>query len=323
MKNFLHDFLTKKPLILAPMEGINDIVFRELCLQYGADATVTEFISSEALIRDVEKSKLKIQKAPSELFLWVQIFGHSVMSMQKAAEKVVEQGGEVIDLNFGCPVKKIVSKGAGAALLKDLNQLQQIATSVIKISPVPVTAKIRLGWDENSINVFETIMRLQDSGIAAVTVHARTRSQMYSGTARWEYIAELINHPHVHVPIIGNGDIVDGPSAKKALQNTRIAGLMIGRAAIGNPFVFTQIKSYLQTHKEIEFTFEKRKQVCLSHLKQLIALEGERKGIIKFRQHMAQYFKAIPHFKETKIKLLRAESISEIEQILNNHVAII
>jgi len=316
MKNFLLDFLKNKPLILAPMEGINDIAFRELCLQFGADATVTEFISSEALVRDVEKSFNKIQKSPLDPFLWVQIFGHDVLSMQKAAEKVIEHGGEVIDLNFGCPVKKIVSKGAGAALLKELNKLEEIAKNVVKISPVPVTAKIRLGWDEGSINVEETVMRLQNAGITAVTVHARTRSQMYSGKARWEFIEQLTSNPNIQIPIIGNGDITDGPSAEKAFQRTQVAGLMIGRAAIGNPFIFYQIKHFLKHHEEKKFTFEERKNVFLYHLQKITAIKGERKGIIELRQHIAQYFKAFPHFKETKIKLLQAESVSEIEQIL-------
>ncbi|MCX7697798.1 MAG: tRNA dihydrouridine synthase DusB [Bacteroidales bacterium] len=318
MKNFLLDFLSRRPLILAPMEGINDIIFRELCMNYGCDVTVTEFISSEALIRSVEKSIQKIKKIEKEPFLWVQIFGHDASTMRKAAEKVVEFGADVIDLNFGCPVKKIVSKGAGAALLKDLNKLQGIASEVVKHVNVPVTAKIRLGWDEQSINVRDTVLRLQDAGISLVSIHARTRAQMYGGKARWEFIEQVTNDQAVKIPIIGNGDITDGQIAQKALETTRIAGLMIGRAAIGNPFIFKQIKHYFQTKQELVIPLEERKNVFLLHLQRSIELKGEKRGVLEMRRHIPHYFKGIPHFKERKVRLLQASSLEEIVHLIEN-----
>lgn len=318
MKNFLLDFLSQKPIILAPMEGINDVGFRELCMNYECDVTVTEFISSEALVRDVEKSFQKIKKIEGEPFLWVQIFGHDVSSMCKAAIKVVEKGAEVVDLNFGCPIKKIVSKGAGSALLKDLPRLQEMASEVVRHVSVPVTAKIRLGWDDHSINVRETVLRLQDAGVAAVTIHARTRAQMYGGKARWEYIEQITNNDAIKIPIIGNGDIIDGPTAQRALESTKVAGLMIGRAAIGNPFIFKQIKYYLKTNQHLSIPLEEKKQVFLKHLKRSIEIKGEKRGILEIRRHIPHYFKGLPNFKEKKVRLLQANTYLEMVNLIES-----
>lgn len=314
-------FLTEKtPLILAPMEDITDVSFRKICKNRGADVLYTEFISSDALSRHVEKSKSKLDFSENERPLAIQIFGANLDAMVEAAKIAESYKPDFIDINWGCPVKKIVQKGAGSGILKDIPKMINITEAVVNAVELPVTVKTRLGWDESNKPIVDVALRLQDVGIAALCIHGRTRSQMYSGKADWSLIREVKQHPQVNIPIIGNGDITDEISAQKRLQESGVDALMIGRAAIGNPWIFQKIKYYLETGEFLsEVSLNEKIETCLLHLKLSIKEKGERRAILEMRKHYSFYFRSISNFKQTKIQLMDSVCYGEIAEILEKY----
>lgn len=307
------------PVLLAPLEDITDSAFRRICKSFGADLVYTEFISSEALSREVEKSMNKMLFAEEERPLGIQIFGNDPEAMKKAAQLAEQSGPELIDINFGCPVRKIAMKGAGAALLKDVPLMVRITEEVVKAVKLPVTVKTRLGWDENSKNIVDIAERLQDVGISALTIHGRTRSQMYTGKADWTLIGEVKNNQRMVIPIIGNGDVTGPEIAMKMHEDYGVDAVMIGRGAIGNPWIFRETKDFI--NKGIlpqQISLEERRDTCLKHLRLTLEQKQERRAIMEFRKHYSGYFRAVPNFKQIKMKLLTAGTFTEIEDILAN-----
>lgn len=307
------------PLLLAPMEDVSDPPFRFVCKQFGADLMYTEFISSEGLIRDAIKSKQKLDIFDYEKPIGIQIFGGDEDAMEMCAKIVDATNPDLVDINFGCPVKKVVCKGAGAGVLKDINLMVKLTKAVVKGTNKPVTVKTRLGWDESSINIMEVAERLQDVGIAALTIHGRTRAQMYKGEANWEQIANVKNNPNIKIPIFGNGDI-DSPQKALAYKNKYgIDGIMIGRAAIGYPWIFNEIKAFFKNGEIIaKPSLENRIEVCETHLKKSIEWKGEKLGVLEMRNHYSNYFKGIANFKEYKTKLVTLNNSEEIIKLLND-----
>lgn len=307
------------PLLLAPMEDVSDPPFRYVCKQNGADIMFTEFISSEGLIRDAIKSRKKLDIFEYERPIGIQIFGGDEEALTLAAKIVEATQPDFLDINFGCPVKKVVCKGAGAGVLKDVRLMEKLTRSVVKAVQIPVTVKTRLGWDENSINITEVALRLQDAGIHALSIHARTRAQVYKGTANWEYIQQVKEHPSIKIPIFGNGDIDSPHKAKEYKEKYKPDGLMIGRASIGYPWIFREIKHYLNTGTLLPPpTLEERIQVCLTHFLKSIEWKGEKLGVLEMRRHYANYFKAIPHFKSIRHELVTTTDIPTIISILQS-----
>lgn len=311
--------LKNTPLFLAPMEDVTYKSFRWMCKKFGADVMYTEFISSEALVRDVKKTKLKMQLFDFDRPVAIQIYGHNVDSMVRAAQVAEEANPDFIDINFGCPMKKIIRHGAGAAFLKDLPAMQEMAAAVVKAVKLPVTAKTRLGWTESDKPIMEAAVRLQDSGVAALAIHGRTREQLYTGKADWTLIGEVKNNPKIQIPIIGNGDINSAAKAKKLLDETGVDALMIGRGAIGRPWLFNEVKHYLATGEFLPApTVEQVVEVIREQLEMNLAWkDDERSGILMLRRHFAKYFPGLPNFRELKIELLRAETASEVTRILD------
>lgn len=312
------------PLFLAPMEDVTYKSFRWMCKKFGADVMYTEFVSSEALVRDIEKTKQKMVLFDFDRPVAIQIYGHNTESMVRAAQVAEEANPDFIDINFGCPMKKIVRHGAGAALLKDLPKMQEMAAAIVKAVKVPVTAKTRLGWTATDKPVMEAAERLQDAGISALAIHGRTREQLYSGSADWTLIGEVKNNPHIKIPIIGNGDIKSALTAEQFLQQTGVDGLMIGRAAIGRPWVFREIKHYFETGELLPSpTVEEVVDVLREQIKMNLEWrDNERTGIVMMRRHFAKYFPGLWNFRELKIKLLRAETNNEVNEILDKIVEI-
>lgn len=306
------------PLLLAPMEDVSDPPFRSICKENGADLMFTEFISSEGLIRDAEKSTQKLDIYDSERPIGIQIFGDKIESMKKAASIAEAANPEIIDINYGCPVKKITCKGAGAGILLDINKMQKMTSEIVKQVKKPVTVKTRLGWDDNSIKIVEVAERLQDVGIQALTIHGRTRKQMYKGEANWEYIAEVKNNPRINIPIFGNGDINSPEKAKKYKNKYGVDGIMIGRSAIGNPWIFNEIKSYIKENKHIKKpSLNDRIETVKKHLDFSIQWKGERLGLIEMRRHYTNYFRGINNFKKHRMKLILSESKNFTLETLN------
>ena len=310
------------PLLLAPMEDVSDPPFRRLCKLHGADMLYSEFISSEGLIRDAIKSRQKLDIFDYERPVGIQIFGGDEEAMALSAKIVATVRPDLVDINFGCPVKKVVSKGAGAGVLKDIDLMVRLTKAVVRSTDLPVTVKTRLGWDESSINIEEVAERLQDVGISALTIHARTRSQMYKGHSDWSYIAKVKNNPRIHIPIFGNGDI-DSP--KKALEYRNkygVDGIMIGRAAIGYPWIFREIKHYFATGELLSPpTIADRVAAARNHLIWSVEWKGERQGVLEMRRHYANYFKGLPNFKEHRQRLVTLDSAAEIVTALEEIVA--
>jgi tRNA-dihydrouridine synthase B len=305
------------PLLLAPMEDVSDPPFRAVCKQQGADLMYTEFISSEGLIRNAIKSRQKLDVFDYERPIGIQIFGGDEESMALSAQIVDAANPDLLDINFGCPVKKVVCKGAGAGILKDLPQMVRVTTAVVKSTSLPVTVKTRLGWDENSKNVEEVAERLQDVGIQALSIHGRTRAQMYKGEADWTLIEKVKNNPRIHIPIFGNGDIDTPQKALEYKNRFGVDGIMIGRAAIGYPWIFNEIKHYLKTGEELPApTIIDRVAVCTEHLIKSIAWKGDWVGIVEMRRHYSQYFKGIEHFKEYRTRLVMANTKDEVLETL-------
>jgi tRNA-dihydrouridine synthase B len=305
------------PLLLAPMEDVSDPPFRAVCKENGADLMYTEFISSEGLIRNATKSMEKLDIYDYERPIGIQIFGDKIESMRIAAAISVEANPEIIDINYGCPVKKVACKGAGAGILLDLPKMQAMSAEIVKAVSKPVTVKTRLGWDDSTIRIVEVAKRLQDVGIQALTIHGRTRQQMYKGEADWTKIAEVKNHPDIHIPIFGNGDI-DSP--EKALEykiKYGVDGIMIGRASIGYPWIFNEIKHFLKTGEHLPPPdLEERVKVAKKHLDFSVQWKGDLKGIFEMRRHYTNYFKGIPNFKPYRTRLVESCSYEEIQSIL-------
>lgn len=307
------------PLLLAPMEDITDRPFRKICKRFGADIVYTEFISSEGLIRDADKSIKKLVIDEEERPVGIQIFGHDIESMVRAARYAEKAAPEVIDLNFGCPVKKVVKKGAGAALLKNPEFMLKMTRAIVEAVDVPVTVKTRLGWDHDSQIIDQLAEPLQETGIKALTIHGRTRSQLYKGIADWTLIGKIKQNPNIEIPIIGNGDIDSVEKAKEMLEKYNPDALMIGRAAIGNPWIFEQVKLYLEKGKLIAPpSIENRIEICLEHLLEEVKTKGERGAIIEMRKNYSGYFKGVKNFKPHKIKLMQAENIEDIYRIFED-----
>lgn len=307
------------PLLLAPMEDVSDPPFRRLCKMHGADMLYSEFISSEGLIRDAIKSRQKLDIFDYERPVGIQIFGGDEEAMALSAKIVATVNPDLVDINFGCPVKKVVSKGAGAGVLKDIDLMVRLTKAVVNSTSLPVTVKTRLGWDEQSINIEEVAERLQDVGISALTIHARTRSQMYKGHSDWSYIAKVKNNPRMHIPIFGNGDIDSPEKALEYRNKYGIDGIMIGRAAIGYPWIFNEIKHYFATGKLLPSpTIADRVEAAKNHLLWSVEWKGERQGVVEMRRHYANYFKGIPNFKEHRHKLVTLDASEEVVKALDN-----
>ena len=301
--------LPEFPLLLAPMEDVSDPPFRRLCKLHGADLMYSEFISSEGLIRDAIKSKMKLDIFDYERPVGIQIFGGDEEAMEMSSRIVDAVRPDLVDINFGCPVKKVVCKGAGAGVLKDVDLMVRLTKAVIKGTNLPVTVKTRLGWDENSINIDEVAERLQDIGVQALTVHARTRAQMYKGSADWTHIARVKNNPRITMPIFGNGDIDSPEKALEYKNKFGLDGMMIGRAAIGYPWIFNEIKHYFKTGEHLaQPTMIDRVEAARNHLTWSMDWKGERVGIVEMRRHYTNYFKGVSNFKEHRLKLVTLEN---------------
>lgn len=311
--------LGERPLFLAPMENVTDASFRFICKEFGADMMYTEFISSDGLIRDAKSSLAKLEIFDYERPIGIQIYGHIPEAMVEAAKMAEEANPTLIDINFGCPVNKIANRGAGSGMMRYPDKMVEITRQVVQAVKLPVTVKTRLGWDENSKIIVELAERLQDVGIAALTIHGRTRSQLYKGEADWRLIGEVKANQRIHIPIIGNGDISTPEDAKSAFGNYGVDAIMIGRATYGHPWIFKEIKHYLSTGNPMpELTLEEKKDLALRHLQKSIEIKGERKGVLEMRRHLSCYFKAIPHFKETRQRLVTENDPEELIKIIKN-----
>ncbi len=306
------------PLLLAPMEDVSDPPFRAVCKENGADLMYTEFISAEGLIRDAKKSLQKLDIYDYERPIGIQIFGEKIDSMREAAARAEAAGPELIDINYGCPVKKVACKGAGAGILLDIPKMEEMTREIVNQVSLPVTVKTRLGWDEKSIKIIEVALRLQDAGIKALTIHGRTRQQMYKGTANWDFIKEVKNHPDIEIPIFGNGD-VSSPGVALDFKNIyKVDGIMIGRASIGYPWIFNEIKHYFKTGKLLDPPdLQERVNTVKRHLNFSIEWKGEKKGILEMRRHYTNYFKGIPNFKPIRMELVTSENYHQLIDILD------
>ena len=314
------------PIMLAPMEDVTDIGFRHLCKRFGAAMVYTEFVSAEALVRNVKSTINKLHVGDDERPVGIQIYGRDVPQMVEAAKIVEEAGPDVIDINFGCPVKKVAGKGAGAGMLKNIPLMLEITTEVVKAVKLPVTVKTRLGWDSENIIITELAEQLQDCGIKALTIHGRTRAQMYTGEADWTPIMEVKQNPRIKIPIIGNGDITTPEQAKRAFDDYGVDAVMIGRATFGRAWIFKEIRDYLDG-KGIDETFDNGKKLDILEEQLRINVEriDEYRGILHTRRHLAAtpIFKGIPDFRQTRIELLRADNMESLMQILEHCRAII
>ena len=314
--------LPKFPLLLAPMEDVSDPPFRALCKEQGADVVYTEFISSEGLIRNAAKSTKKLDIYTKERPVGIQIFGSNLDSMLGAVDIVEKTNPDIIDINYGCPVKKVVCKGAGAGILKDIPLMVSLTEEIVKRTSLPVTVKTRLGWDEKSIKIVEVAERLQDVGIKAISIHGRTRAQMYKGDADWTQIAAIKNNPRMHIPVFGNGDVNTPEKAKEMRDDYGLDGAMIGRASIGNPWFFDQVKHYLNTgNKKEEPGISDKARMAKRHLEMAVKWKGEILGVLETRRHYGNYFKGVANFKETKSRILNEKDpikiFHELDEIIH------
>lgn len=314
----------KYPLFLAPMEDVTDIGFRKLCKRYGAAMVYTEFVSAEALVRSIQSTLNKLTISDEERPVGIQIYGRDVESMVEAARIVEQAHPDIIDLNFGCPVKKVAGKGAGAGMLRNIPLMLEITREVVKAVHTPVTVKTRLGWDANNLIIVELAEQLQDCGIQALTIHGRTRSQMYTGEADWTLIGEVKNNPRMHIPIIGNGDITSPEDAKQSFNRYGVDAVMVGRATFGRPWIFKEMKDYLERDTEDDKTDELTTDDKIDILEEQLRINVERideyRGILHTRRHLAAspIFKGIPNFRSTRIEMLRAETVDQLVGILEN-----
>ena len=306
------------PLLLAPMEDVSDPPFRAVCKAGGADLMYTEFISSEGLIRHAAKSRQKLDIFEYERPIGIQLFGGDINNMVGSAEIAADVKPDLIDINYGCPVKAVACRGAGAALLQDIPKMVRMTEAIVKCTNLPVTVKTRLGWDDKTKNITEVAERLQDIGIKALTVHGRTRVQMYKGDADWTLIGEIKNNPRIQIPIFGNGDIDSPQKAKEYKERYGVDGIMIGRAAVGSPWVFREIKHYLATGEILPSPdVAERVRVCREHVDFSIRWKGGRLGVFEMRRHYANYFRSLPDFKPFRTRLVEADTVAEIHAILD------
>ncbi len=309
--------LPEFPLLLAPMEDVSDPPFRRLCKMHGADLMYSEFISSKGLIRDAIKSRKKLDIFDYERPVGIQIFGGDEEAMAMSARIVETVNPDLVDINFGCPVKKVVCKGAGAGVLKDIDLMVRLTKAVVSSTHLPVTVKTRLGWDSTSINIDEVAERLQETGIKALTIHARTRAQMYKGEADWEHISRIKQNPNIEIPIFGNGDIDSAEKALEYKQKYACDGIMIGRAAIGYPWIFNEIKHFFTTGEHLPApTISDRLLAVRQHAEWSAEWKGERLGLVEMRQHYSNYFRGIPHFKEFRKKFLEVFTMEEMDSLI-------
>ena len=310
------------PLLLAPMEDVSDPPFRALCKENGADVVYTEFISCEGLIRDAAKSIIKLDIYEKERPVGIQIFGANLDSMLQAVDIVEKSNPDILDINFGCPVKKVVSKGAGAGILKDIDKMERLTKEIVKRTKLPVTVKTRLGWDHDSIKIIEVAERLQDVGCQAIAIHGRTRSQMYKGDADWSYIEQVKNNQRMHIPVFANGDINTPEKAMYVRDSLGLDGAMIGRASIGNPWFFKEVKHFFRTGKHLEpSSIQERARITKRHLEMSVSWKGERLGVYETRRHYSNYFKGIENFKPFRTKLVTTETSGEVFEVLDSIVA--
>jgi tRNA-dihydrouridine synthase B len=301
------------PLLLAPMEDVSDPPFRALCKEQGADVMYTEFISSEGLIRDAAKSVMKLDIYEKERPVGIQIFGANLESMLQAVDIVEKTAPDIIDINYGCPVKKVVCKGAGAGILKDVPKMVSLTKAIVERTKLPVTVKTRLGWDHESIQIVDVAERLQDVGAQAISIHGRTRAQMYKGEADWHPIAAVKNNPRMHIPVFGNGDVDTPERAMLMRDRFGLDGAMIGRASIGNPWFFAQVKHYFKTNKHLPPpTIKDRVEMARRHLQLAIEWKGDKLGVFETRRHYTNYFKGIPHFKHYRQQMVTLDEASEV-----------
>lgn len=321
MNNPISEILSRYefPLYLAPMEEVTDPPFRRICKRFGADIMISEFISSDALIRNVNDSVRKLTFDESERPFGIQIFGHTEEALCEAARVAESAHPDFIDINWGCPVKKVVNKGAGSAILKDIPRMVALTSAVVKSVSLPVTVKTRLGWDETNKNIVTAAEQLQDIGIQAIAIHGRTRAQLYHGTADWTLIGEVKNNPRMHIPVIGNGDIDSAEKALEYKQRYGVDAIMVGRASIGNPWIFQNIKD-LYYHREFkEPSYNDRVAMALYHLQVSAEWKGERVAVLEMRRHYAAYFKGVVNFKPNRVRLMEALTMAECEEILKDH----
>lgn len=305
------------PLLLAPMEDVSDPPFRALCKEQGADVVYTEFISSEGLIRNASKSTMKLDIYEKERPVGIQIFGAELDSMLEAVDIVEQTGPDIIDINFGCPVKKVVCKNAGAGILRDIPLMVKLTEEIVKRTKIPVTVKTRLGWDNDSIRIVEVAERLQDVGIKAISIHGRTRVQMYKGEADWRPIAQVKNNPRMQIPVFGNGDVSTPEAAKRMRDDFGLDGAMIGRASIGNPWFFAEVKHFLQTGNHLKpVDMSERVEAARRHLQMAIDWKGEKLAVFETRRHYTNYFKGIPNFKDLRMKMVSSDSSEEVFEAL-------
>lgn len=305
--------LGNEPLFLAPMEDVTDPSFRYMCKRFGADVVYTEFISSDGLIRDAAKSLAKLNINSFERPVGIQIYGHLIEPMVEAARMAEAANPDIIDINFGCPMKKIAGRGAGSGMMRDVPLMVEMTRQIVQAVKKPVTVKTRLGWDEESKNIEEIALKLQDVGIAALTIHGRTRAQMYRGEADWTLIGKIKNNPLIHIPIIGNGDVDSPQKAKLMLDRYGVDGVMIGRATYGRPWIFREVKHYLKTGELLpQPSVAERVEIAKEHLQKSLEIKGERVGILELRRHLSNYFKGLPDFKQTRLKLVTSYDPEEI-----------
>ena len=308
----------ERPLFLAPREDVTDASFRYICKKFGAAMVYTEFVSSDALVRDVPKSIQKLTIYDYERPIGIQIYGHLPDAMVDSAVKVEAFNPDVIDINFGCPVKKIAGRGAGSGMMREPDKMVEITRRVVEAVPTPVTVKTRLGWDNDSKIIVELAERLQDAGISALTIHGRTRAQMYKGEADWTLIGAVKNNPHMHIPIIGNGDIRTPQEAKAAFDRYGVDAIMVGRASFGHPWVFREMRHYLDTGEELPpMSVAERVALAKDHLAKSIEIKGERRGVYEMRRHLSCYFKGLENFKETRMKLVTLTDIDALYETLD------
>ncbi|MDE5694571.1 MAG: tRNA dihydrouridine synthase DusB [Alistipes sp.] len=305
--------LGERPLLLAPMEDVTDPSFRYMCKRFGADMVYTEFISSDGLIRDAAKSLKKLEIDEAERPVGIQIYGHLIEPMVEAARMAEAANPDVIDINFGCPVKKIAGRGAGSGMMRDVPLMVEMTRRIVEAVRKPVTVKTRLGWDDDHKNIEEIALRLQDTGIAALTIHGRTRAQMYRGEADWTLIGKVKNNPQIRIPIIGNGDVDSGPRAAEMFDRYGVDGVMIGRATYGRPWIFREAKHYLAMGEMLpQPTVAERVAIAKEHLRKSLEIKGEHVGILEMRRHLTNYFKGLPNFQETRLKRVTSLDIDEL-----------
>lgn len=310
--------LPQNALFLAPMEDVTDPSFRFMCKEMGADMMFTEFISADGLVRDGGKSLKKLEIYDHERPIGIQIYGHLIEPMVEAALRAEAAGPETVDINFGCPVKKIAGRGAGSGMMRDVPKMVEMTRRIVEAVKLPVTVKTRLGWDDDNKNIEEIAQRLQDVGIKALTIHGRTRAQMYKGEADWTLIGKIKNNPAIHIPIIGNGDIDSPQRAKEMLDRYGVDGIMIGRATYGRPWIFKEIKHYLATGEILpQPTVEERVELAKRHLAKSLEIKGDKVGIFEMRRHFCNYFKGLPHFKDTRMTLVTSTDPQELLETLD------